>query len=1304
MKADRPLQRLPLTAAQYGIWLGQQLDPASPAYWTAEIIELSGDLDRSAFKAAVRTVIHHSDALHARVTLTDGTPWQSTDRRPWSLQVIDFSKLAHPEAAAHSWMDARLAQPADLQQGPLFCTALIQLGPCRYWWYLQVHHLALDGFGYGLLTRSVAEHYAALTTAAPTPILRPAALQAVVAEDQHYQLSGPLERDRDFWQQQLAGAPTPVLLAPPQPLAHGVLRHRGQVAAQRFNHWKKAANHIPCDWSHWLLAAIAGWIARQTGQTDLTLGLPAMNRMGSAALAIPCMAMNIVPLRLTVNPHESIRSLAQQVANLMRQIRLHQRYRYEWLRQDLGLTGSTQRLFGAVLNLMPFDRPLEFGALSARVLPVSAGPVEDLAISMAPSPEGLRLDLEANPSAYRPEQLVALHASLLSALEAFADQPEAPMATLLPAPTLPRAQLHGPALTAPPTAVIDALRQQAATRPDQIALEHDGKALSYQQLLVAVQSLAGQLAARGVGGDSRVALLLPRTSQTVVALLAVLWAGAAYLPLDPNGPASRIADVLADARPQLVLTVTEHAALASPLPTLYLDAPSLQTVPALAEPVAIPADGLAYIIYTSGTTGRPNGVLISHAALAHFVASASQRYAASPTDRILQFAPLHFDASVEEIFVALCNGATLVLRNDAMLESLPQFVATCADWRISVLDLPTAFWHELAFYLESSQSPLPTSLRLVIIGGEAALAERVRSWRQSAPATVRLLNTYGPTEATVIATTAELAGPEALDWDGDSVPIGTPLPGVSAVVVDAQLNPVAPGEAGELCLFGGALALGYFEREDVTQRRFVSLHTLPDQPRAYRTGDRALLAADGQLRYLGRLDDEFKISGYRIDPAEVETALLAWPGVREAAVVGQLLAHGNKRLLAFLVVETALPPMAELRAFLAEHLPAPALPGVYTAVERLPRNANGKIDRHALRLLPLADTSAEVVATELEQQVMAVWNEVLGFSQLSPASDFFMLGGKSLQAIQLANRLAMALEREVTASMLFRHPTVAALAAALQQAPRRVTQPSGSAQAFDPLLTIQTGTGRPLFCVHPTEGLGWAYFALTRHLPDLPMYALQARGLTETQPARFEEMVSDYVAQIRAVQPQGPYRLLGWSSGGGTAHAMAAELQAAGEQVELLALLDSYPPSAFGNMPEPTERDALQAMLDLTDRPTQPDDPEFSVAEILQRLRGEGSPLRGLPPQQLTRLTATALHTMRLYRQGQTRRYRGSMLLFRASRRTAQAPDWQSWQPLVDGEICVIPVEAGHSTLLTTEPLAVICAALRQNLDEKVGL
>ncbi|MER6427703.1 amino acid adenylation domain-containing protein [Streptomyces sp900105245] len=1010
MPAPRPARRRPLLAAQEGIWTGQQLDPDSPAYNTAEYVCIEGPVDAAVFALALHHVVAETEALNVTY-VADGTgrPWQlETPVTDWQPHTVDLTGEPDPRAAAAAWMTGDLARPVDLARGPVFGHALLKTGAEQYLWYHRVHHIALDGFGLSLVARRVAQVYTALVAGEPIPDSGFGTLDSVRAEEQAYRESDRHAGDRAHWNTRYADRPPVASPAGRSALpAHTFHRRVTDLGPDRADALRAVARELAVTWSEVLLAVTAAHLHRVTGAPETVLSLPVMGRLGSVALRVPAMVRNILPLRVPVTAGDTLRVLAARVSGELRAALPHQRYRYEQLRRDLKLVGGQRRLSGPGVNIMPFAYDLRFAGHRSTVHNVSAGPVDDLAVNVYDRSDGtgLRIVTDANPGLYDETELDVFHTGLLALLaEAVAapDRPLGPPAALV---------LDGGPLPAPARPVLSLIADHATHRGAVAAVEHAGNSITYARLYADARELAHRLTARGAGPGTLVAVALPRGIGAVTAVLAVLLAGAAYCPLDPAAPPERTAQLLSGTEPALVLTTTTRADTFTGTPVLALDQPDSPRGPAPRTPSA---EDPAYVIHTSGSTGRPKGVEIGHGALANFVTGATHRYGLQSDDRVLQFAPLHFDASVEEILLTLCAGATLVVRTDDMTESVPRFLEACARLRISVLDLPTAYWHELTHALSTGLAALPAGVRTVVIGGEAALPERVERWRKAVGTSVRLFNTYGPTEATVVATVADLHDPGLAPG---AVPIGLPLPGTRAAVV-----------GGELYLLGDNLALGYRGAGARDTARFAPLAALPGAPRAYRTGDLVDIGDDGQLRFLGRVDEEFKISGHRVHPAEVESALLAHPRIREAAVVGQAMPDGTRRLAAHLVTDPPAPSASEVRAHLRARLLAAMIPSAVAFHDRLPRTGSGKIDRPALGTA--SGPRVPATGSPLERTVIGVWQGILGVDVdgITPDDDVFDLGAQSLQVIQAANRLGAELGRDVRVAWLFQHPTAKALA------------------------------------------------------------------------------------------------------------------------------------------------------------------------------------------------------------------------------------------------------------------------------------
>ncbi|MCX5461198.1 amino acid adenylation domain-containing protein [Streptomyces sp. FT1] len=1047
-------RRHPLLGAQEGIWTGHQLDTSSPAYNTAEYVVIEGPVDADRFEIALRRAVEETEALHCVFVADDaGQPWQVDTAVPeWRLHAVDVSEEPDPHAAALRWIHDDIARPVDLSHGPLFGHALFRLAADRHLWYHRVHHIAVDGFGLSLFARRVADLYTALVARTEPGPSGFGTLASVREEEAAYRSSEQFARDREHWLRRYADRPDVATPAGRSALpAPSFLRDTADLGTATTAALRATAGALKTSWSEILLAVTAAHLHRATRAAEIVLSVPAMGRFGSASLRVPAMVRNVLPLRVSVGPHDTLRTLTAAVSREVRAALPHQRYRYEQIRRDLRLVGGGRRLSGPAVNIMPFAYDLRFAGLRSTVHNVSAGPVDDLAFNVYDRSEGTSLSfaVDANPDLYTLDEVTGHRRALFELLTAAVAEPDRPLSSVAPFPPshepVPTVRvLEGAPLPASPRPVLSRIADHAVRRGSGVAVEQGERSITYAGLLDQAHGVARRLAGRGVDRGDLVAVVLPRGIETVAVMLGVMAAGAVYCPLDPDAPADRTAALLATSAPALIVTGQCHAHLFQDREILLLGALTGAEPPHPPLPAPGP-DEPAYVLHTSGSTGQPKGVEVGHGALAHFVAGAGLRYGPRRTDRVLQFAPPHFDTSIEEIFLTLCSGATLVIREPDMTDSVPHFLSVCERLSVTVLDLPTAYWHELAYALSTGAGTLPGAVHTVIIGGETALPERAARWRESVGTDVRLVNTYGPTEGTVVATAADLG--DSCLAPGDA-PIGVPLPGSRVAVVD-----------GELYLCGPALAHGYRNRPVETAERFVRLEHLPGSPRAYRTGDLVALGEDGLLRHLGRADDEFKISGHRVQPSEVESALLSHPRISDAAVAGQVLPDGTRRLTAHLVADDPEPTLSSVRAHLRTRLPAPMIPTSFTFRSRLPRTSSGKTDRAALLAgLPLQQWSSAGPDEErtLTEVVTDVWRQVLASGELTEQDDVFERGAQSLQAIQAANRLAAKLGREVKLAWLFQYVTPMALAAFLSAGPTSASRaPAGS--VLPPALTADAG-------------------------------------------------------------------------------------------------------------------------------------------------------------------------------------------------------------------------------------------------------
>ncbi|QKV96264.1 amino acid adenylation domain-containing protein [Streptomyces sp. NA02950] len=1108
----------PLSGAQEGIWFAQRLDPANAAYNTGEYTEISGPVDTGLFETALRRAIAEAETFGLRFTETEDGPRALLARagdggagnngdgcgHDWPLHRVDVSAEPDPRAAAEAWMRADLATPVGLTEGPLFAEVLFTVGPDRFLWYQRAHHILLDGYGYTLVVRRVAEIYSALE-AGRDPGRGFPSLTRLLDEETAYRDSERLAEDRAFWSARFADAPEVVSLAegtaPPSATS---LRRATTLSSADAERLTAAAARLGAGRAELFLAAAAAYVHRVTGAEDIVLGVPTMNRSGSAALRTPGTVSNVLPLRVTVRPGTSLARLVGDVAAELRAVRAHQRYRAEELRRDLDLLRGYRRLHGPVVNLVPFDNEPHFGEHRSTFHHLTGGPVEDLSVTLRPGRggSGLHIAFAANPALYTEEGLAGHQARFLSLLRQFTDaagtaeEPgTAQAAGTAPAPDVaglslllpgedPGYAAHPEASPAPDATLPARFEAQAARTPGATAVTHEGTALTYAELNARANRVARLLVARGAGPGDVVALALPRSAELVTVLLAVLKSGAAYLPLDPGYPAERIRTVAEDARPTLLVTDVGTAPALPDTGAAAIVLGDQDTERDLAghSPADL-ADGdlrapltphdAAYIIHTSGSTGRPKGVVIPHANVVRLFETSAGLFSFGPDDVWTLFHSYAFDFSVWEIWGPLLHGGRLVVVPQPVTRAPDEFLELLRRERVTVLSqTPSAFQQLIQADREVPGEPL--ALRYVVFGGEALKPARLRPWTERyGDETPALVNMYGITETTVHVTFQRIT----LALVGEDRPrsvIGTPLPDLRVYVLDHCLRPVPPGWTGEMYVSGPGLARGYLNRPELTAERFVADPFGPAGTRMYRTGDLARRLPDGTLEYTGRADQQVKIRGFRIEPGEIEAALAAHEDVARAVVVARSAgdrdgaADGDRTLVAYAVPAPGrAPDPSDLRAYLAERLPAHMVPGACVLLADLPLTANGKLDAEAL---PAPDFAAaadgHAPVTEAQALLCRLYEEVLRLPEgtVGAHDDFFALGGHSLLATRLVGRLRAATGADVPMAAVFGTPTPAGIAellpgraAGTADRPALVAVPPERRPARIPLTPSQAG-------------------------------------------------------------------------------------------------------------------------------------------------------------------------------------------------------------------------------------------------------
>ncbi|MFB7297189.1 amino acid adenylation domain-containing protein [Streptomyces rubiginosohelvolus] len=1097
-------ERLPLTEAQLGLWSAQRLDPANPVYLTAEYVELAGALDEGAFTAAVTRAVGEADGLSVRFTADGDDIHQETGAvAPAGPELHDLRTADDPHSTALAWMEQERSTPVDIERGPLYRHALLRTGDQRWLWYHRCHHILLDAYGYARLAERVAELYghACAGTRPPAPSF--GTLRDAVEEDLRYAGSEQHRLDARFWQDLMADRPhppTPARTAPSR-IPPRFLRSRLTLGAGDAERLAASAERSRATWPEAVTAAWALYLTRLTNTPEAVIGLPVSNRTGSVLARTPVTAVNVVPLRVAVDDREPVGDLLRRITRTLRRQRRHQRYRGEQLRRDLELFGHGRRLVGPQLNIKPFTTELAFGDCRGAVHSLAAGAVEDLNVTVSGrgGPDtgltGLDLVLDGNPDLYGAEELDAHLRRFATLLDRLAHaEPGLPAGRIgyleesehrrvleeFNAPRDEREEPVGAAEGGSAPGPTEGFAAQVRRTPQAPALRCGDAVVPYAELADRADRLASVLRARGAGRGSLIAVALPRGEALLVALLAVASAGAAYVPLDPRYPADRLRHMLADSRPLLLVTDRAHP-WGGGLPQLTV-APD-GTVPG-AEPEAagraggepeavgrvagaepedagpVPSEAAhpgdpAYVIYTSGSTGRPKGVVVPRLALGNLLAAMGRLLGLSGEDRLLAVTTVSFDIAALELFVPLLGGATVVLAADDDVTDPFALAGLIRATAPTVMQATPSLWRVLA-----DADPDALGGLRALSGGEPLPADLADTLTRHANG---LVNLYGPTETTIWSTAAVL--------DREEPPhVGRPVRRTRAYVLDRTLGPTPVGVTGELHLAGDGVADGYSGRPALTAERFVADPYGPPGGRMYRTGDLARFRADGTLEVLGRADHQVKIRGHRVEPGEIEAALLAHPSVAEAAVTAVPTPGGDLTLAAYCVLvrtgqepaRTEGGPAAEvgagddslwaepLRAALAEQFPEHLVPGHFVALDRLPLTPNGKTDRAAL---PAVGTAARPTAGRpprpgAETLLCDLFADVLGHSPVAPDDDFFLLGGHSLSAARLVTALRSRTGAELPVRTLFDASTPARLAPVLEaaEAARR------SAGALPPLV------------------------------------------------------------------------------------------------------------------------------------------------------------------------------------------------------------------------------------------------------------
>jgi amino acid adenylation domain-containing protein len=1053
----RGLRSAPLSFAQHRLWFLEQLQPGTPLYNLPCRAWLYGRLKVDALRDALNEIVARHEALRTTFLSMDGEPIQSiAPELVLDLPLIDLTFLPseNRESEVRRLATEQARWPFDLARGPLIRGRLLRLSEEEHALILTLHHIIADGWSVGVLVRELGTLYQDFSEGKPSSLPGLSVQYADYAVAQRDWLQGPvLQRELAYWKTRFPTLPAPLQLPTdrPRPVLQTFsgARVRFTVPVNTTSQLRALALDEGATLFMTLLAAFQVLLARVTEREDIVVGSPIAGRTRPETESLIGFFINTLALRTDLSGDPTFRELLGRVREVALAAYAHQELPFEKLVEELQPERSLSHtpLFQVMFVLQNLPRSeRRLGELTLRHLEADKGTAKfDIGLSLNEDAGKLQGVFSYNTDLFDQATIERLAAHYGVLLKAIASDP-GPRLSALPILTDEESRLlvewNSTTREYPRDRCIHQLFEEQAERtPEALAVRFGEQQLTYRELNHRSNLLAHHLRRCGVGPDVRVGLCLNRSLELVVAVLAVLKSGGAYVPLDPAHPGERLTYMLEDAK--VTVLMTDLSSSLPPLPSgvalLDLGDQAVATAAVGELPGnGVCPDNLAYVIYTSGSTGLPKGVAIPHRAVVNLSVAAAREYRIGNSDRVLQAASLTSDFSVEEIFPALISGAAVVVRPPGPIPSSTDLGRLLERHGISIMLMPTAFWHGWVHDIQRERLQLPGSLRVVSIGGEKVDPAAFALWRELGNGAVRWFNTYGPTETTVEATLHEPGAAARVPAAGAELPIGRPLPNTRVYVLDRHLQLVPIGVPGELYIAGDGVARGYLDRPGLTAERFIPNPFGPGVgTRLYRTGDQGRYRADGSLEFIGRADHQVKIRGYRVELGEVEAALSVHPGVHECAVLAREDTPGDRRLIAYVVPGDDPVSTGELRNFLQVRLPDYMVPSAFVLLETMPLTPNGKIDR---RVLPAPDESRPDLAavfvgprTPVEETIAAIWRQLLRVERVGVHDNFFELGGHSLLATQVIARIRAAFEMELELRVLFEAPTVASIAERIEE-------------------------------------------------------------------------------------------------------------------------------------------------------------------------------------------------------------------------------------------------------------------------------
>jgi amino acid adenylation domain-containing protein len=1305
--ADQGLVALPASSVQQRFWVLDQLNPRDPAVNIAVRFGLRGSLNVDALTRALNETVKRHETLRSNFAMVDGEVKQIvTDCVRLDLPVTDLRNLPEAERrdCAERLASGHARATFDLAKDTLVRAALLRILDEEHMLLINVHHSVADGWSIGIITDELGMLYEAFCTGTAARLAELPIQYAdyTIWQQEQQNEAGPGQSEA-YWKRQLTGMEkleVPADFARPAAEYHSEANILSRLLPVPLtDSLRRLSVEHDATLFMTMLAGLQVLLHRYTGETDIAVGTQVVGRNVPEVESLIGPFINTLVLRTDLSGDPSFENLLNRARETATEALEHQEVPLERVAELLRAKreGGNRAMFNVnFIFQRDFVKPWNHAGVEMWPIPSrSPGALHDLNVFLVERKDGWRLSCEYNTALFRAERITRMLGHLETLLESVANDPAQKISHLPLLNDVERTQLlreWNATQAAYPAGggVHRLIEAQAERTPGATAVVHGGASVSYRTLNERANQLARTLQEQGTRPGSLIGICLDRTPEMIIAALAVWKTGCAYVPLDPEFPPTRLAYMASDAKLAVLITSASRAPLIeTSAPIVLVDSKRIAAKATTNPDLAVGGDETAYVLYTSGSTGRPKGVAIAHAALANLLQAIVREPGVSSRDAIAAVTTLSFDIAALELYAPLITGGRVILLGRKQGVDGAALRRVIEEGAATILQATPATWRML---IESGWTRTP---RLKMLCGGEPLTRDLADELLARGG--ELWNMYGPTETTIWSSWVRIRN------DGEPISIGRPAPNTQFYVLDGNLQPVPAGVSGELFIGGAGVAKGYLDRPELTAERF--LQNPFGEGRIYRTGDRARFRFDGQVELLGRTDRQVKIRGYRIELGEVEAALSGSQDVRDAAVVVRPDAVGEVEMIGYFVPVHAGVTSESIRAQLKRHLPDYMVPGLLIPLAELPKTPNQKTDRNALpdpgtlRTTSKSESEPGASVDPLEATLTAIWEKVLRIRPIGRGDNFFELGGHSVLAAQMFSRMERSLGKALPLATLFQAPTIAQLASLLRD--------GGWTPPWSALVPIRpSGSKPPIYLVHPIGGniINLAGFG-SRFDLDQPLYGLQARGLDgeETPHTSVETMARDYVQQIRAIQPEGPYLLGGFSAGGIVAYEMAQQLTSAGETVQMLALLDTV-------IQVPEESRALNRKWARWLRTIR-----FNSRYALRvgPCKFAALKLRNWKMRANIRLwlgnRRKALNVEEAFlvavRDYSPKPYAGTATLFRSQDELDIFTDKSlGWSPLIQGGLSIRLVSGDHDTILSEPHIGVLAREISSSLKESTGL